>query len=112
MSPSFAEALWKTDPMIDPGLCHPNTPTSPTAYFANFSADALDLICEATRLRPKLRRVVSIECGVLWAAVRYVEAGKARCTCLEGVSSRSVEACFERWFRPEAADRDVELYQM
>jgi hypothetical protein len=74
-------------------------PRIASAIFECFEPAALALITEATLLAHKVRRMVSIECGILWAAQRSIERGDARGTALGTISSGFLEREYASWFR-------------
>jgi hypothetical protein len=64
------------------------------AYFANFSPASFALICEGTMLQYKLNRLVGINGGILWAAVRAIERGEATCSAFTGLSTQQIERTY------------------
>jgi hypothetical protein len=91
-----------------PATCDPRIPATGEAYFAQFTPDTLALICEAAALEYRLGRMVGIEGGVLWAAVRSIERGEATCPALGGIGTPFVEAVYAERFRSvPAADLAV-----
>jgi hypothetical protein len=94
--------------------CSRQMPRVSHRYFAHLEPEALALITEASSLQHRLRHMVSIECGILWAAIRCLERGDAKSDAFGSVDSATIEEEYKRWFRPFSdvvTDEDIEHYQ-
>lgn len=84
--------------MRDGLYCSDVLPRSRERYFENFHPEALELITRATTLRHSLRKMISIECAVIWAAVLAVERHEAESHLLRRLTGDGVVREYSEWF--------------
>jgi hypothetical protein len=90
-----------------PTLCSRRMRRASQPYFALFSSDAMALLSEGTLLSYKTQTYLSEGFGLIWAAIRCVERGEARCEILRPLESALVERDYVRIIRKFETPRSI-----